>query len=214
MRTELRAALLAVALAPVIVHAGTLEITVRGEHAPLADAVVVAVPLETPAPAPSPVEIAIDQIDKEFVSRVTIVPVGSRVHFPNHDQIRHQVYSFSPAKRFELPLYAGTPAAPIEFDTPGVVALGCNIHDWMQGYVYVAATPWFAKSTAEGMARIDTLPGGRYRLEIWHPRLAGAAQVTREVTLGDGAANETVELELKPEFKPRRAPVPGIAGYR
>ncbi|MBI4695850.1 MAG: hypothetical protein HY749_17730 [Gammaproteobacteria bacterium] len=212
MRTELRAVLLA--LLPAVAQAGSLELTVRGDHAPLADAVVVAVPLDAPAPAPVPGELAIDQIDKEFVSRVTIVPLGSRVKFPNHDQIRHQVYSFSPAKRFELPLYAGTPANPIEFDMPGVVALGCNIHDWMLGYVYVAPTPWFAKSGNDGRARIDGVPAGRYRLQIWHPRLVGATETTREVTVGDGPANEAIELELKPGFKPRRAPVPGIAGYR
>ena len=83
----------------------------------------------------------VDQINLEFVPHVKPVVVGSPVYFPNKDDVRHHVYSFSPAKRFELPLYSGTPAAPVVFDRPGIVAIGCNIHDWMLGYIYVAETP-------------------------------------------------------------------------
>lgn len=82
------------------------------------------------------------------------VYVGTRVTFPNRDNIRHHVYSFSSAKKFELPLYIGTPAAPVVFDKPGVVALGCNIHDWMLAYIYVLTTPHFAKTAADGKARL------------------------------------------------------------
>ena len=86
----------------------------------------------------------VDQINLEFVPHVKPVVVGSPVYFPNKDDVRHHVYSFSPAKRFELPLYSGTPAAPVVFDRPGIVAIGCNIHDWMLGYIYVAETPYLA----------------------------------------------------------------------
>jgi plastocyanin len=214
MRIDRHLAAFALLLASVAARGGTLHATVTAKGGALADAVVVAIPLDGPLPeAAPPSQIAIDQVDKEFVSRVTVIRVGTSVAFPNRDQIRHQVYSFSAPKRFELPLYAGTPATPIQFDRPGVVTLGCNIHDWMLGYVYVAASPWFAKSGGDGVAVIGDLPKGRYRLQVWHPRLAQAEELTREVTVDD-ALNETFELDLKPEFRPRRAPVPGLAGYR
>ncbi|TYK65908.1 methylamine utilization protein [Colwellia echini] len=78
-----------------------------------------------------------DQVNKEFSPEVLIVPVNNLVSFPNSDDIRHHVYSFSPAKTFELKLYAGKPKSPIAFDNTGVVVMGCNIHDSMVGYIYV-----------------------------------------------------------------------------
>jgi plastocyanin len=103
---------------------------------PLADAIVTAT---GPAPAAGGKRPAatIDQINQEFVPQVSAVQVGTAVHFPNQDNIRHHVYSFSPAKQFELPLYKGTEAPPVVFDRSGLVVLGCNIHDWMLGYLYV-----------------------------------------------------------------------------
>ncbi len=80
---------------------------------------------------------------------------ASYVQFPNKDNIRHHVYSFSAARKFELPLYSGTPAQPVLFDKVGVVKLGCNIHDWMIGYIYVTETPYFGKSNAEGRVDMD-----------------------------------------------------------
>ena len=85
----------------------------------------------------------IDQIDKEFIAHVTPIQIGTAIDFPNHDQIRHHVYSFSPAKNFEIPLYKGSPAIPIVFEKAGMVSLGCNIHDWMSAYIYVIDTPFF-----------------------------------------------------------------------
>ena len=144
------AALLSLALTAAAAQAAAAQIAAAvtdQEGHPLADAVVVAVPLQgtPPAAQPSAREI-VDQIGQEFVPHVKPILVGSAVFFPNKDNVRHQVYSFSPAKRFELPLYAGTPAKPIVFDKPGVVVLGCNIHDWMIGYIYVSESPYFAKT--------------------------------------------------------------------
>src|SRR5207244_3930054 len=107
------------------------------------------------------------------------VLVGSPVSFPNRDDVRHHVYSFSPAKRFDLPLYVGTPAKPVVFDTPGVVIIGCNIHDWMVGYIYVSESPYFATTDADGRADLTGLPPGRYTARVWHPQLAGADDATR-----------------------------------
>ena len=119
-------------------QSGVLSVVVTSNGQPVADAVVVAVPTDGALPAGKVRAEQLDQIDKEFVPRVKPVLVGSTVAFPNKDSVRHHVYSFSPAKRFELPLYAGVPSQPVLFDRPGVVVLGCNIHDWMVGYIYVA----------------------------------------------------------------------------
>jgi plastocyanin len=115
----------------------------------------------------------IDQVDKRFVPRINVIRSGTAVTFPNSDHIRHQVYSFSPPKVFTLKLYAGSPSTPIIFDKPGLVVLGCNIHDKMAAFVGVVDTPYFAKTDAPGKAVFD-LPAGRYRLRVWHPSLAGA----------------------------------------
>jgi plastocyanin len=178
---------------------------------PLADAVVVATPVDGHYHLDEhPQQAIVDQIDKEFVPPVVAVAAGTPVTFPNHDNVRHHVYSFSPAKRFELPLYQGVPAKPIVFDTPGVVVLGCNIHDWMVGYVYVSESPYFSKTGKDGKARLTNLPPGAYVVRVWHPQLAGTEEATRksiEVTRGRGA-EVTWTLDVKPEVRVRRAPMP------
>ena len=136
----------------------------RGE--PIEDAVVWVVPKSAP-PARARREAAVEQRNKQFAPMVTVVQTGTLVRFPNRDEIRHHVYSFSPPKPFEIKLYAGT-SSPILFDKPGEVVLGCNIHDNMLGYIYVVDTPWFAKTRADGTARIDDLPAGEYELQAWH----------------------------------------------
>jgi plastocyanin len=180
----------------------------------VAGAIVVAVP-ETPVPRPSrskPEQI--EQINLEFVPGVKAIQVGTAVSFPNRDNVRHHVYSFSQPKRFELPLYVGTPAQPVLFDTPGVVTIGCNIHDWMVGYIYVVESPYFAATGADGSASIGGLPAGRYTLRLWHPRLATREEATqRPVELG---AIQNVRFDwripLKPELRVRRAPSSGQGG--
>src|SRR5256885_2747943 len=97
---------------------------------PIADAVVF-VQDSAPAAAAASRSATLDQVDKTFVPGLLPIMVGTRVNFPNHDQIQHHVYSFSRTKTFELPLYKGEDAAPVLFDKVGVVKVGCNIHDWM-----------------------------------------------------------------------------------
>ena len=161
--------LLALALALPGASAATLELTVKdAAGAPVEDAVVWAMPRPGPAPARKR-DGTVGQKDKTFIPFVSVVQTGTAVHFPNQDPIRHHVDSFSPAKRFEIKLYAGTPAAPIVFDKPGEVVLGCNIHDHMLAYVYVVDTPWFAKTGKDGAARIEGLPAGDHDLRVWHP---------------------------------------------
>jgi plastocyanin len=151
------------------VCAGMLQVSVVDpQGAPLADAVVT---LAGPPGATSgPLKADMDQRDKVFYPHVLAVRAGTSVTFPNSDDIRHQVYSFSSSKRFELRLYQGTPAAPILFDQPGVVVLGCNIHDWMLGYIYVTQDPWYGVSDEKGHLTFDNLPDGAYTLTLWHPQ--------------------------------------------
>jgi len=217
MRTSLVGVLtVCAAVAAVPVLAAEIAASVRDAHGPVPNAVVVAVPEDTPLPPARPTVEVVDQIDKEFVPYVKPVRVGSMVQFPNKDNIRHHVYSFSPPKRFELPLYAGTPARPVLFDKAGVVKLGCNIHDWMIGYVYVAETPYFAKTGADGRAELKALPPGHYRVRVWHPSMTRPEEATvQRVDVREGAATPVEwQLVLKREFRPRRAPSPGEPGYR
>jgi len=148
--------------------AATLEVQVldaRGDA--VTDAVVYAVPEGRRAPPPSRSAV-LDQKNRMFVPHILPIQTGTAVKFPNSDNVRHQVYSFSSAKKFQLPLYAGTPAAPVVFDKPGVVALGCNIHDRMSAYIVVVDTPYLAIAQA-GRAELSSLPEGRYAVRVWFP---------------------------------------------
>lgn len=184
---------------------------------PVEDAVVAAKSLAPGGAVPAkPGDEVIDQIDKEFVPHVKPVRVGSRVHFPNKDNVRHEVYSFSPAKKFQLPLYSGTTAPAVLFDKAGVVTLGCNIHDWMIAYVYVADTPYSGKTAKEGTIVLKDLPPGDYVVSVWQPRMSEAEDTTvKRVTLAKSGLSEVEwRITLKPEFKVRRAPAAGRGGYR
>lgn len=181
--------------------------------APVADAVVSLHPLDAPAPTPGPTdEAVVEQRDREFQPLVTAVRVGTRVRFPNLDSIQHHVYSLSPAKRFDIPLHGGASVPAEEFSLPGVVSMGCNIHDWMRAYVVVLDTPWFVLSSAAGLARIEA-PAGRYRMEIWHYRLAKSESV--EVSLAETGPQVVARtLVLRRDRRPARAPEAGADGYR
>ncbi|HKP45983.1 MAG TPA: hypothetical protein VJT50_05235, partial [Pyrinomonadaceae bacterium] len=134
----------------------------------------------------------------------------------NKDNIRHHVYSFSPAKKFELPLYAGVPAAPVTFDKVGFVTLGCNIHDWMIAYVAVLPTPYFQVTGKDGRAVLKDLTPGQYLVGVWQPSLKGdPAKFAQHVDLTSGAAKELVfTLDLKPDLRAKRAPDLSTGGYR
>ena len=215
----LRALACATFLAATCAHAQSAFVTVTvvtpgGQ--PVQDAIVVAMPNDAAALASAkPRAEQLDQIDKEFVPKVKPVYVGSTVAFPNKDSVRHHVYSFSPAKRFELPLYAGVPTQPVLFDKAGVVVLGCNIHDWMIGYIYVSDSPWFAKTGADGRAQIADLPPRGYTLRVWHPQQQGSEDDTRRaVDLAAGQrADVTFTVALKPEVRVRRAPTATHSGH-
>jgi plastocyanin len=179
---------------------------------PVTDAVISLVPLDGAVPPAADASVAIGQQNQEFTPYVAVVQAGTRVLFPNKDTVQHHVYSLSKAKKFELPLYNPGQNESFVFDVPGLVSLGCNIHDWMVAYLVVVPTPWFAKTGATGLATV-TAPAGRYRLELWHPRLA--AMVTQEITLGPAeTAQREFTLTLKPDKRIRRGGATKTGGYR
>ena len=179
----------------------SVTVTLEGSTEPVANAVV---SVDSARPA-TPVSAEIYQKDRAFHPHVLVVPVGSSVDFPNRDNTQHHVYSFSPAKTFNIELYADRPAARIVFDKPGIVQLGCNIHDHMQGFVVVTDTADTGRTDTSGKVTLslDTLPSegsqGTVTLEIWHPRLPDNTRpVTREIERDSESAIVTLNLEPEP----------------
>lgn len=203
MDTHMGAVLLGCAGALLAASAQAADVQVQVQDAsgrPLADAVVFLESEQARRQVRPVAGLEMAQNHKQFVPQVLIVPVGSEVRFPNHDTVRHHVYSFSPAKKFELKLYAGTPAQPVRFEQSGVVVLGCNIHDQMVGWVLVLDTPYYAQTSASGQAALSAVPAGRYRLRTWHARLpAGAPVPEQALEVSASGATALVRLaELAP----------------
>ncbi len=163
--------------------------------APVADAIVFLESREASAAAKPGRDVAISQIDKQFSPSISVVTLGTAVEFPNRDKVRHHVYSFSPAKTFELKLYSGTPANPVVFDRVGIAVLGCNIHDNMTAWVVVVDTPYHGRSNASGLAVLDAVPAGSYRLRTWHAGLPpGSPAADQPVSIGAATAQAAVRL--------------------
>lgn len=190
--------------------AGNLEVLVTTpEGRPVEDFALV---LEAPsALAARKAKATILQQDREFSPYLTIVQTGTAIEFPNRDAFKHHVYSFSQPKIFEIKLYAGKPAKPVVFDKPGVVALGCNIHDWMEAYVLVVDTPYFARTGADGRARIGNVPAGAYRLKLWHPRLTPDLPA-RDISMGKEVVRLTLQAAVPPRPEHTKPPLEQ-AGY-
>ena len=175
--------------------AGNLNVELVDESGqPLENAVIsLSGPLDKHSSPPPGV---MDQVAQQFMPNVLAVRTGAAVSFPNSDNIRHHVYSFSPAKRFELKLYIGTPASPVVFDQAGVVVLGCNIHDEMIGWIAVVDTPHFGSTGANGQVQLRDVPEGSYRLRVWHSGLAVGAPAL-DVAQRLGAAGAAASVVLK-----------------
>jgi plastocyanin len=117
-------------------------------------------------------EARMNQEALAFEPHILVVTTGTGIAFPNGDDVRHHVYSFSPAKQFNFSIDSGSIHEAISFDVPGVVTLGCNIHDEMLAYVIVVDTPHFAKTGEHGSVELTGLAPGRYELSIWSSRIA------------------------------------------
>jgi len=200
-------------LLPPAAGAASLQINLLdAEGDPLENAVVSIqgrILSEAVAGADSPAEALMDQREMKFTPHVLPVRRNTLVDFPNSDQVRHQVYSFSPAKRFDLPLYANQPQAPVHFETAGPVVLGCNIHDHMIGYIYVVDSHLFAVTGDDGQVRIDGLPENHreqgLELVIWHPAMGQDGEPLRK-PLGELKPDAPVSLQIQLVFSPPPGP--------
>ena len=171
------------------------------QNRPLADAVVELIPHQPLAETVQTVA-SVAQRGLMFTPFVTAVPRGSLVDFPNQDKTRHHVYSFSAAKSFEIQLYSGKPEQPVLFDQAGVVALGCNIHDYMQAYIYVGESAYLAVTDDKGMAVFPDIPDGSYQLKLWHP-WQNADWVTQNVQIKQGQVM-SYQLAITAQEKPKK----------
>ncbi len=173
-----------------------IRIRVVDQHGePVANAVL-ELPIAAVQQAPAEVAI-IDQINKRFVPMVIAVEQGQQVNFPNNDNIRHHVYSFSEIRQFSTELYADIPGEPITFDRAGIAVLGCNIHDSMVGYIYVSPWQHVAVTDATGTVSftLDDNTALPASLQVWHPWSADPAQ-QREVSSAGLTAGAELEIQL------------------
>ena len=164
------------AAAPLIVR------VVDASGRPVRDAVVTLYPAGSARSAHASGRYVVAQQNLQFRPFLTVVPVGADVSFPNLDPTKHHVYSFSTAKRFELKLFAKDQSRTVHFDRPGVVALGCNIHDQMSAFIFVTDTGWTARTNAQGIASFADAPNAPARVAVWHPYLkAPGGQVQQSI---------------------------------
>jgi plastocyanin len=184
------------AAAPLIVR--VLDVAGR----PVRDAVVTLKPAGNAARAAHPSgRYVVSQQNLQFHPFLTVVPVGAEVSFPNLDPTKHHVYSFSPAKRFELKLFAKDQSRTVRFDQPGVVALGCNIHDGMSAFIVVTDSAWTARTNAQGVVTFADAPNAAGRVTVWHSYLRAAGGVAAQaVSPGQRIASFNVRLRPPPSM--------------
>ncbi|WP_166268672.1 methylamine utilization protein [Marinobacter caseinilyticus] len=155
---------------------------------------------------PSPATAEMAQQQRAFAPHVLIIPQDTTVSFPNRDNTQHHVYSFSKPKPLNIELYAGQPEAPIRFDKTGIVELGCNIHDNMQGFIVVTDKSQASRSGDDGISQFelpdDSLEGG-LNVEIWHPRLRNNTTSQFITLTGPFPITQTLTLDVMPEKAPR-----------
>lgn len=193
---SLRSIAIAAALLPASANAApSAAILVLGaDGRPLTGAVVTLTLPGVPTPAPHG-PYAMGQRNIAFAPHLLIVPVGATVTFPNFDKVRHHVYSFSAAKKFDLKLFGRDETRTVTFDKPGAVALGCNIHDVMNGVIYVTATPYAAVTGADGRVRFGVAAAGAGTLAVWHPSIRAKDNTqAQRVAVVDAGLDTTVQL--------------------
>ena len=182
------------------------EVIVTGaDGLPLSGAAVYMQATEADTEKGASVVHTMDQVNKQFAPHMLVVQQGAQVSFPNSGSIKHHVYSFSSAKTFELKLYSQQTDTSILFDRTGVIELGCNIHDWMLGYIYVVDTPYFAQSDSDGSALIEA-PSEQYTIRVWHPRMQDdPGDLALTTHSGVMTYQITLKMPLLPDYGPGSA---------
>ena len=159
---------------------GRLNLVEKGEPVTeAADAVIWFVPEGGVAP-PAPVRAEIQTRERRFLPRITVVPAGSEVWFPNGDPILHNVFSVSPGNRFDLGLYRKGPGKAARLEQPWLVRVYCNVHHSMAAYVLALDTPFVTRPGPDGRFTLEGLPPGPGTLHVWHER---ANLLGRTITL-------------------------------
>lgn len=177
-------------------EAAPVSVVVKGADGRVLTGAVVTVEVPGIAPPPARGSYAVEQREIQFQPHVLIVPVGATVGFPNRDKVRHHVYSFSKTKRFDLKLYGREDTRTVTFDRPGVVSLGCNIHDAMSGFVFVTTTPFAAQTDTAGRVQLPGVPAGRATLRVWHPSIRAPGNSLAQPVLVEAAGlSTTVTLQ-------------------
>ena len=187
-----------------VVFAAPLSVRVTDTAGrPVRDAVVTLYPEGTAARAArGGGRFVVSQKNMQFHPFVSIVPVGSDVSFLNFDPTKHHVYSFSPARRFELKLFARDQSRTVRFDKAGVVALGCNIHDAMTAFIVVTDSKWTARTNPRGVAMFPDAPSAPGRLKVWHPHLrAPAGAIQQRLAANQRNANLSIRVRPSPPMR-------------
>lgn len=196
-------------------HAAQITVSVRDEQSEaIDDAVVILTPRgalsgaeKNRARSEAATSYQIVQKDLKFSPHVLAVPLGATVTFPNQDTVRHHVYSFSPARKFELALYGRDEDRSVTFENAGIVAIGCNIHDDMQAFIYVYDKQQRALVSERGGIAFENIPEGEYSITVWHPRLKRLNETLEQIVRVDEnvSYDATMIVPLRPAHRPARA---------
>jgi len=188
LRRLAAAAVLAAALGLLPASAGAEPVTgavqVRAGKSPEGSVVWLMPAVRPPAGWPLPPPAPRDQHLQTFTPHERVVRKGQQVDFPNTDIIRHNVFSPSSARPFNLGIYPPGQRRSQTFDTVGVVALLCNVHAQMSAFIVVVDTPYFAVTDGDGRFAIAGVPPGKYQAFAWHE---GLVEATQPVELPGGA---------------------------
>lgn len=180
--------------------ANSLQVQVVDERgAPMRDVVVeLDASMPTAGPIRFPWRLAMAQKNLQFAPGTLVVPKGSTVAFPNLDQVRHSIYSFSKPAKFSIDLYGRDQTRSQSFAIAGSVAIGCNIHDQMRGYIRVVDTPYAGKTDGNGIVTLTGLPAGAAKLTVWHPALrAPKNEIVQALAIGPGSTSRKIAIRVR-----------------
>jgi len=185
---------------PVLGQAEPLQVHITDvDGKPVGNVVVYLQNHETSAMPQEHHDHEVEQQEKMFAPYVSVVRQQEEMVFTNHDDITHHVYSFNGPARFDFRLQPGQSDSVADFAEPGVIAMGCNIHDWMSGYVMVVDTPFYMVTNEQGFAMFTDVPANEYHLVAWHPQMARDEVADRHVVI---PATTAINLQLTQPMAP------------